>query len=78
MPKLSSLIAHKSKQDLDKLFCRLSMVVFHLSDFGSRKRHGEELLGMLVCVRPEDMTVWSGKPIDFGDVRRPVVGCIER
>ena len=31
--------------NLDKLSCCLSMSVVGLSDFGSRKEHGEELLG---------------------------------
>ena len=73
-----ALVAHKVKWDLENLVYRLSTSVLDLSEFGKTKKYCEGLLGKTACVYAEDITLQAGKLVDFGDVRSPIVGYIER
>ena len=53
------------------------MSVADISEFGSWKKHGDGLLDEMTSVCADNMTVQAEKLVDFGDVRRQVVGCIE-
>ena len=61
-----------------QFFCRFSRCVVDLSEFGETKKYGEGLLGKTACVCAEDITLQAGTLASFGNVRCPVVGCIER
>ena len=60
------------------LACRLSTRAVDLGEFGKKKEYGDGLLGEKACVCAEGIMVEGKKLVNFGDVRFPVVGCIER
>ena len=76
-PKRFTFISHNVKWDLNVSVCILLTSVFDLSQFSSERSHRDILLGTTACLYAKDMTVQSGKQVDFGDVRRLVVCCIE-